>query len=107
MSIIISLVILYLYIWTCVLIFDGILKYMSRVSSEYVIQTLPSFIVVTLYSKLAIHIYPSSLYGELLFQVIFIIYGIKSIILILVLLIKPFNKSVYYSVMATIKKYSI
>jgi len=107
MSAIISLVILFIYMWTCVLIFDGILKYMSRYSSDYIIQNLPSFIVVTLYSKMVIYIYPSFLYGELLFQLIFFFYGIKSLILIVVLLIKPLNKSKYYSLMAAIKKYSI
>ena len=104
MSVIVSATILYLYMWTCLYFFDGLLKYMSRVNSDYIIQILPSFIVISLFSKIAIHIYPEFLYGEQLLKLIFYLSGIKSLILIVLILIKPFNKSIYYSVMKAIKK---
>lgn len=104
MSVILSAVILYLYMWTCLYIFNGVLKYMSSVSSDYIIKILPSFIIMALFSRIAITIYPQFLYGEQLLQLFFYLSGIKSLILIIALLIKPLNKSKYDSIMAAIKK---
>lgn len=104
MSVILSGFILYLYIWACTHFFNFVLKYISSVSSDFFIQILPGWLLISLFSKTAMHIYPEFLHAAYLLDFIFYLASFISIFLIVMLLIKPFNKSLYDSVMKTIKK---
>ena len=104
MSVIVSGLILYFYILACYYCFNAFSKHMSSVSSDFFIQILPSWLLILLFSRIAMDIYPEYLHSEYLLRFIFYLAFIISIFLIVMLLIKPFNKSIYYSVMNTVKK---
>jgi len=104
MSVIFRSLLLYFYLWVCYYFFNVILKYMSSISSDFFIQILPGWLIVLLFSVIALLIYPEFLHGKSLLYFIFYVACIISIFLFVLLLIKPFNKSIYYKVMKVIKK---
>ena len=104
MSVIFSALLLYCYLWVCYYCFHVVLKYMSSITSDFFIQILPGWLIISLFSVIALNIYPEFLHGKSFLSFMFYVACIISIFLFVLLLIKPFNKSIYYKLMKVIKK---
>lgn len=104
MSIFISSAILILFILGCYYLFNFILLYMKKVTTDFFIQILPGWFFILLISIVALYMYPDNLHGVQLLVIVFYISFVLCIVMaIAIVILRPFYPLAYHAFIQKVK----